>query len=243
MQERLKYNDGIWFYPFIFTLILWFVKVIEVKYDIYLSEYGIFPRTATGLRGVLFAPFIHADIKHLWANTLPFFITTALLYYFYRNIFWKVLLYAMLITGFFTWLIARSAYHIGVSGLIYSNVSFLFFAGVFSKNYRLMAVSLLIVFLYGGMIWYIFPTESGISWEGHLTGLFSGLFLAYFYKKELLQPEKKYQWEQDDYSITNDEFMQSFDEDGNFIDPPIVEETDEDSANETIAINYINKED
>jgi membrane associated rhomboid family serine protease len=220
MNSQLKYTDGIWFYPFMLTLAIWFVKVLEVRYNLYFTEYGILPRTFSGLRGVLLSPFIHADLKHLWANTAPFFVTSAMLYYFYRNIFWKLLLYGVLFSGLFTWLIARPSYHIGVSGLLYANVSFLFFAGVFSKNYRLMAVSLLIIFLYGGMIWYVFPMETGVSWEGHLSGLLIGFILAFYYRNQVLAKEKKYTWEQEHYNPTQDEFMQSFDENGNFIDPP-----------------------
>ncbi len=241
MNEKLKYNDEIWFYPFMLTLLLWLVKGVELRYNFYFVANGIMPRKFTGLQGVFFAPFIHADLKHLWANTIPFFVTSMFIYYFYKELFWKILWYSLLFTGLLTWIIARQSYHIGVSGVIYANVSFLFFGGVFSKNFRLMAVSLLIVFLYGGMLWYVFPTETGISWEGHLSGLLVGLLFAFLYKKRMLKPEKKYSWEKQHYKPENDEFMQYFDEDGNFIDPPKEAPlTDETS---TITYDYKPKED
>ena len=119
----------------------------------------------------------------------------------------------------------RPSYHIGISGLIYVLVSFTFFKGVFAKHYRLIALSLMVIFLYGSMIWYTLPIEKGISWEGHMAGLITGLLFALIFRKEIAKP-KKYVWEHENYNEENDPFLKHFDEDGNFIETvePEIEE-------------------
>src|SRR5690606_32795943 len=94
------------------------------------------------------------------------------------SLFW-VVFFAIVFSGLFTWLIGRPSYHIGASGLIYALVSFIFFKGIFTRNFQLSALSFIVVFLYGSMIWYIFPDmKEGMSWEGHLGGFISGILLA-----------------------------------------------------------------
>ena len=139
----------------------------------------------------------------------------------------------MLLSGLITWGIGRSSYHIGASGIIYVLASFIFFKGIFSKYYRWIALSLIVVFIYGSLIWYVFPIKDGISWEGHLGGFITGLLLAVFLKVE--QPmEKRYDWEAQDYDDENDVFLQHFDEDGNFIEkPPEIE-----NSQDEWTINY-----
>ena len=129
----------------------------------------------------------------------------------------KVLLLGILISGFLTWLIGRPSYHIGASGLIYVLASFIFFKGIFTKHFRLVALSLLVVFIYGGLLWYIFPIREEISWEGHLAGFITGLFLALVLRTEL-PPVQKYAWEDEKFTDEEDDFMKHFDEDGNFIE-------------------------
>ena len=157
------------------------------------------------------------------------------LFYFYRHIAWKVIVFGILISGFLTWCIGRPSYHIGASGLIYVLVSFTFFKGVFAKHYRLIALSLMVVFLYGSMIWYTIPIEEGISWEGHLSGLITGLLFAVAFRKEIAKP-KKYIWEQENYDEDEDPFLKHFDEDGNFI-----EDIEPEVEQEQPTINYTYK--
>jgi len=159
---------------------------------------------------------------------------TAALVYFYRGIAFKVLLYGILLSGFITWLIARPSYHIGASGVIYVLATFIFFKGIFAKHYRLVALSLLVVFLYGSMIWYVFPVEEGISWEGHLGGLITGFLFAIIFRKSIAKPET-YVWQQPDYNEEDDEFLKHFDENGNFIErKPDVLEPEENLEKPTI---------
>lgn len=212
-----KFSLGILIVPLFAVLAIWGVFWLELQLGVNFNQHGIFPRKFKGLQGVLFSPFIHGSIGHLYNNTIPLAILILALFYFYRKSASKVLLYGIVITGILTWAIGRPSYHIGASGIIYVLVSFIFFKGVFTKYYRLIALSLTIVFIYGSMLWYIFPIEDGISWEGHLSGFLTGLLLAKLIKTEV--PElKKYNWETDDFKEEEDEFLKHFDENGNFIE-------------------------
>lgn len=133
----------------------------------------------------MFSPFIHSDFRHLFNNTLPLFFLWTALFYFYSEIAVKVSLWTWLLTGLSVWLAGRPAWHIGASGLIYGFASFLFFSGIIRKYFRLVALSLLIVFLYGSMVWGIFPDiYQGVSWESHMLGFISGIILSIVYRKE-----------------------------------------------------------
>ena len=184
--------------PGIFVSVMWLVKITEVLFEFNLSGLGIYPLTAKGLEGILFSPFIHGDFNHLFNNSLPLFFLATALFYFYSEVAVKVFVWTYFLTGMFVWLAGREAWHIGASGLVYGLASFLFFSGILRKHFRLIALSLLIVFLYGSMVWGIFPDiYKNVSWESHMLGFFSGVMLALWYRKEGLQmPE--YQWMKED---------------------------------------------
>ena len=175
-------NYFIFILPFLFILIMIVVELIEHNYAIRLAKYGIYPRTLEGLKGVLFSPFIHSDWKHLINNAFPLFVLTTTLGFFYKGIAKEVFFWSWLMSGLWLWAIGRPNFHIGASGLIYALASFLFFSGFIRKHTKLMSISMFVVFLYGGMVWGIFPMEKHISWEGHLAGALAGLILAYWFK-------------------------------------------------------------
>jgi membrane associated rhomboid family serine protease len=180
--------------PGVFVFIMWLVKIIEVLFDLDLSILGIFPISVKGLPGIIFSPLIHSDFGHLFNNSLPLFFLGTALFYFYSEIAVRVSLWTYFLTGFFVWLAGRAAWHIGASGLIYGLASFLFFSGLIRKYFRLVALSLLIVFLYGSMVWGIFPdVYRNVSWESHMLGFLSGIILAVNYRKEGPQ-EPVYEW-------------------------------------------------
>lgn len=179
---------------------------------------GVQPRTLTGLKGILFSPFLHGSMKHIISNSLPLLVLTVALFYFYRGLAFPVLIFGWLLTGLLTWLIGRGgSVHIGASGIVYLLVSFLFFKGIWSKNARLISVALIVVFLYGSLIWGIFPNEPNISWEGHLSGFLSGIALAFYYKNFPLQIEQLDLPVKKTVSKREMEFLKHFDEDGNFV--------------------------
>jgi len=216
IQPPFKFSLKTVAIPLYSVLFLWIVLWLDFRFNLHFKNYGIYPRTAKGLLGIVTAPFIHKNMAHLAHNSLPLFVMLMALFYFYKRIAFKVLVNGTLILGALTWLMARPAYHIGASGVIYLLVSFIFFSGIFSKYYRLIAVSLIVVFLYGSLVWYMFPGEEEMSWEGHLSGFISGVLLAFIYRKVLPEPEK-YEWEKESYQ--EDDFDALFDENGNF-NPP-----------------------
>lgn len=203
--------------PLLAVLVIWLVYWAEIRFGLFLNPYGVQPRSIKGLRGIVFSPFIHGSIEHLYSNTIPIFLLSFSLFYFYRKLAAVVLIGSWLFSGAFIWFIGESySTHIGASGIVYGLASFLFFKGIWSKHYRLMALSLVVVFFYGSFVWGILPGREGISWEGHLGGFIAGVLLALLYKKYQL-PQKKYTWEEANFNEEEDEFMRHFDKDGNFI--------------------------
>lgn len=217
---NFKFSTSVLAWPLAFIIAIWATYWFEIKFT-NLSDWGIYPRTLSGLRGIIFSPFLHGSLEHLYNNTIPLFLLIAAMRYFYRRQALQVIVYGIVLSGFITWVIARPAYHIGASSLIYVLVSFIFFKGIRTGYYRLVALSLLIVTLYGGMIWYIFPdVDQQISWEGHLAGLVTGFLFSILYKTPEFNKEIVYDWERPDFDPSKDPFMKRFDENGNFVNPP-----------------------
>lgn len=185
------------FYPSIFIAILWGVKLYETASDTKLSWYGLYPRTMHGLIGIITSPLLHNDFPHLLSNTLPLLILGSIIYFFYRPIAFQVFFWVYLMTGVWVWAAGRNSYHIGASGLIYGFIAFLFCSGIFRKDSRLLALSLFVVFIYGGTVWGLLPLRNGISYETHFLGALAGLITAYNFRKEGPPPRK--------YDLGNDE--------------------------------------
>jgi hypothetical protein len=201
--------------PGTFIFFMWLVKIIEVLFETDLTGFGIYPLSIKGLPGIAFSPFIHDDFKHLFNNSIPLFLLSVALFYFYSEIALKVYSWTYILTGFLVWLGGRDAWHIGASGLVYGLASFLFFSGIIRKYFRLVALSLLVVFLYGEMVWGIFPgTYKNISWESHMLGFLSGIFLAVWYREE--GPQKPvYDWmEEEEEEGERSSFAKASEDDG-----------------------------
>ncbi|VAW28392.1 hypothetical protein MNBD_BACTEROID07-378, partial [hydrothermal vent metagenome] len=183
--------------PVILLLLMWIILFVEYGFGVDLAFLGVHPLHVNGLPGIILSPFIHAGFKHLGANSIPFLVLGVALFYFYRDLALKVLVFIWLMTGILVWFGGRDAWHIGASGIIYGMASFLFFSGLIRKNNGLAALALVVVFLYGGLIWGAIPgffPKEHISWESHLGGLFSGIVMAFYYRKSGPQ-RKKYSWE------------------------------------------------
>lgn len=202
-------------FPALVILIMWVVKIIEVFTHSDFGTLGISPHSLHGLIGIVTAPYIHADFKHLIANTVPMFVSLSIANYFYKEIFYHIFFLIWLFTGIWVWSFAQSGtFHIGASGLVYGYVSFLLFSGIIRRNARLMAISLLIVFLYGGLFWGIFPEffpKRNISWESHLMGGLAGIVMAFFYRKKGMQREQ-YHWDEEEDDDENAEYLKKDDE-------------------------------
>lgn len=185
------------FIPFVLLLIMWIVKIIELQFDCSFIQYGVLPKKLKGLQGILFSPFVHKDFSHLVNNSYPMLILGGFLFFSYRKIALQIFIWLFFVSGFCLWIIGRESFHIGASGIIYALASFLFFSGVIRKNPSLSALSLIIVFLYGSMIWGIIPNQGPISWEGHLSGFLTGILIAICYRNKGPKT-KKYQWQIDE---------------------------------------------
>ena len=184
-------------YPLVFLLIMWSIKFIEIFYNTSYVDFGVLPRSFEGLKGILFSPIIHKDFNHLINNSMPIIVLGSSLIYFYPEIKFKLISWLFFTSGILLWGIGRESFHIGASGFIYALAGFIFFSGLMKKNKRLSALSLVVVFIYGSMFWGLLPTHENVSWEGHLSGLITGLIIAFFFKD--LGPKKDvYQWEIDE---------------------------------------------
>lgn len=187
-------------FPFFMLVIMWLIKLTEYFFKLDLSWLGIKPLTVEGLAGIAASPLLHADFAHIMANSIPFFVGASIIFYFYREVAFSVFFLIWAITGLWVWSFARGGVHIGASGIVYGYLSFLFFSGIIRRNARLMAISLLVIFLYGGLLWGIFPNffpDRNISWESHLMGGVAGFVLAVFYRKKGMQKEE-YHWDDDE---------------------------------------------
>ncbi|MEX2595943.1 MAG: rhomboid family intramembrane serine protease [Salibacteraceae bacterium] len=159
-----------------------------------LRQFGLRPREIEGLIGIITYPLLHGDWKHITDNSVSGFVLTFGLFSFYGQVGWRVLGWSWLMSAVWIWIAARNGNHIGFSGIIYAVASFVFFSGVIRRYYRLMALSLVVVFLYGSMIWGVLPIKPGISWEGHLFGGVAGFILAFLFRED--GPKRpKYSWE------------------------------------------------
>ena len=196
MEEKKKFIHSLVF-PTFFLVLIWVIKISEAALEMSFSHLGLFPLEASGLKGILFSPLIHAGFKHLIDNSVPLYFLSIAIFYFYRPVAYKVFFLIWFITGLIVWLTARPAYHIGASGLVYGFASFVFFSGVFRNNIHLLAISLIVVFMYGSLIWGILPYDLRISWESHLVGGLSGLGIALFYQN-YGPPSTKKEWPEED---------------------------------------------
>lgn len=185
-EEQYDVEKRVGFHSFFisgaFVTVLWLIKLIEFEYLLDFAGWGIRPRITDGLIGILFSPLIHGSFGHLAANTFPMLILTFSLFFFYRKSSYLIFVLLYLFSGFFVWLGGRDAVHIGASGLIYGLAAFLFLSGVLSHNTRLLTISLIVAFFYGGLFWGIFPIKPEVSWESHLWGALSGFGLALIYR-------------------------------------------------------------
>ena len=238
-DNPFQFTKAVIYLPLFFVLTLWSVFWYELHFHHSLSHFGVYPREVFGLKGILFSPFLHGDIEHLANDSIALLVLLPILRYFYKEQSFVVLFLGILFSGLGTWLLGRPSYHIGASGLIYALVSFIFFKGIFTKYYRLVALSFTIVILYGGSVWYMFPNmKEGISWEGHLAGFLVGLALALVLKTPQFSKPIFYEWEKPDFNPGLDPFMKNFDEKGNFNPPPKPEEVIKEYFNSSMRVVY-----
>jgi membrane associated rhomboid family serine protease len=190
--------------PVSFVFLMWFVKICEILFETDFSFLGIFPGEIKGIPGIFLSPLIHEDFKHLFNNSLPLLFLWTGIFYFYSEVAFRVSSLIYVLTGIFVWFAGRDGWHIGASGLVYGFASFLFFSGIIRRYFRLIALSLLVVFLYGSMVWGMVPElYKNVSWEAHMLGFVAGIIMALWYRNEGPQ-NPVYEWMKDDGSIEED---------------------------------------
>ncbi|HKI89970.1 MAG TPA: rhomboid family intramembrane serine protease [Draconibacterium sp.] len=206
MEKRIFIHSLI--IPAVFVLAFWIVEIIEQTTGISLVRFGVYPLHLKGLPGILFSPFIHAGFSHLISNSIPFFILFFALIYFYRRISYRIFFQLYILAGLCVWLAGREAWHIGASGVVYALAAFHFVSGIIRNDVRLLTISVVVVFLYGGMISGMMPIDPEISWEGHLWGAVSGVILAIYYRKYIIRRDK-FDWEEEEEEEDENEQSQS----------------------------------
>jgi len=196
MEEKLEKKKLLYslLFPALFVVLLWMIKLTEITLEADFSTAGLYPLESRGLLGILLGPLIHGNLSHLAANSLPLIILGMGIFYFYTPIAYRVFFFIYFTSGMMLWFGGREGYHIGASGLIYGFAAFLLISSILRKNIRLMAISLLVVFLYGGLVWGLLPIDPNVSWEGHLFGGIAGVVVAFLYKDRGPQ-RKRYDWE------------------------------------------------
>lgn len=182
-----------------FVLALWALLALDLAFELDLRRYGVRPYQPAGLLGLVTMPLIHGGPVHLLHNSLPTLLLGTGLLYFYRRSRWRVLPWFWLAPGLFVWLVgAPGSTHFGASGLNFALLGYLALGGLLRREVATLAVSMAAMFYYGGMLSGILPIEEGISWEGHLGGLLTGIGAALAYRRWDLTPRKRYDWEDED---------------------------------------------
>lgn len=188
-----------------FVALLWFIHLANWLLSLQLYQFGINPRELIGLPGIFLAPLIHGSFEHLISNSVPLLVLGTGILYLYPSSAFKVLPWIYLGTGIVVWIFARSSYHIGASGLVYGLAVYVFVAGLIRRDRRAIAASMLVYFLYGTIVWGIFPGQVGVSWETHMIAALIGLILAIYYRHLDIPPRKRYSWEDEDEDDDDDD--------------------------------------
>ncbi|QCR22958.1 rhomboid family intramembrane serine protease [Pontibacter sp. SGAir0037] len=159
----------------LFVLLLCLISFLTYLTDADLVWLGVLPRHFFGLIGIVTGPLVHSGLTHLLSNAFPLVLLSGFILFQYRKTAGQVFLLVYVLSGVLTWFIGRQAYHIGASGVVYGLAGFLLFNGLIRRDRGSWAVSLAVLFLYGGLFYGLFPNEERISWEGHIGGMIAGL--------------------------------------------------------------------
>jgi membrane associated rhomboid family serine protease len=184
--------------------LLWLIELGDRAFNLHLYRLGIFPREAAGMWGILFAPLIHGSWGHLISNSFALLVLGTALLYGYPRSARPVLLLVYFASGLCVWLFARSSYHFGASGLTHGMMFFVFASGILRRDRLSIALALIVFFIYGGMVWSIFPQQEGISYESHFFGAAAGLLAAFLFRhRDPVPAEKSYEWEGEEEDRTS----------------------------------------
>ena len=206
--SALKFSIGI-------IVIIWIVHLLNYSKGMVFGSWGIFPREADGIKGILTSPFIHGSWEHLFSNSAPLLVTTTIIHYFYKRVAWVSIILIYVFTGIAVWLFGRSVFHIGASGVVYGLISFIFWTGVFRRNLKSIVLALVVLIMYSGYFGGIVPFKEGVSWESHLLGAIVGIIIAFVFKGVIESDENEeivFEEEELEYFLPRDSFDMTKDE-------------------------------
>lgn len=171
--------------PLFLLFVMYMIKILETATGWNFAHLGIYPLAKKGVFGIVMHALLHGSFGHLLANTLPFLFLGWCLFYFYRSIAPAIFVVLWLLSGSLLFVVGKPGWHIGASSMIYALAFFLFLSGILRKHIPLVALSLLVTFLYGSLVWNMFPFFAAptTSWEGHLSGAVAGVVCAYSFKR------------------------------------------------------------
>jgi len=178
--------------------LLWLILFIDSVLGLGLHRFGLRPRHAEGLVGIFSAPLLHGSAEHLFSNTLPLVISLTTILYLYPRAAMRVIPIIWMGSGLLAWIIGRPSLHFGASGFVYGLLAYVFISGILRLDMRSVAVSVMVWFLYGSMIWGVLPIRPNMSWELHLSGAILGVAMAIAFRRWDVTPVKRYSWEDDD---------------------------------------------
>ena len=190
---KLALKTALWF-----AALLWLILVIDSVMGLGLARYGLRPKHLDGLIGILTAPLLHSGAEHLFSNTLPLIVSMTTVLYLYPRSAMRVIPIIWMGSGMLAWIIGRESLHFGASGFVYGLLAYVFISGILRLDMRSVAVSVMVWFLYGSMIWGVLPIRPNMSWELHLAGAILGVAMAIAFRRRDLTPVKRYSWEDDD---------------------------------------------
>lgn len=200
--------------PTYLVLSLWIIHFFKISGVVRSGVFGLMPRDMSHLYGILTSPFIHGDFQHLISNSVPLFVMTLMILFFYKRIAYRSIMLIYVCTGLAVWTLARpNVIHIGASGVVYGLVSFVFWTGLFRRNVKSIMLALIMVFLYSSLFLGVFPGKPGISWESHLFGGIVGIIVAYFMRNIKEDDEDRDPWKDEkpseDYFLPRDTFEET----------------------------------
>jgi len=178
--------------------LLWLILIVDTVLGLGLARFGLRPRHLEGLVGMITVPLLHGGAEHLFSNTLPLLISLTTILYLYPRASTRVIPIIWIGSGLLAWVIGRPSLHFGASGFVYGLLAFVFISGILRLDMRSVAVSVMVWFLYGSMIWGVLPIRPNMSWELHLSGAILGVALAIAYRRWDVTPLKRYPWEDDE---------------------------------------------
>jgi membrane associated rhomboid family serine protease len=173
--------------------LFWAVFVVNTLLGGSLLSLGVIPRTTIGLRGILFAPFLHASLNHIVANSIPFLALGWMVMLRDERHFIPVTLAGMIGSGLMAWLLgAPGTVHIGASGVIFGYLGFLMLTGWYTRSFGSILLSVIVTLVWGSLVLGMMPGERGISWQAHIGGFLGGVFAARGFR--ISRPSTEIDW-------------------------------------------------